>query len=248
MEKIWKTNIAGEVAGETVIRGYKLTDLIGQLSFTQTIFLTLKGELPTEVEEKMLGAILVASVDHGLGAPSTTAARIVASGGNKLHVGVAAGVLALGKHHGGAIKGAAKIFQENIDQKSAEQLVADFEAKDKRLPGFGHKIYEVDPRTEKIVALAKDLGFGTRYIDYALAIGQELESKKGKKLPLNIDGIIACVVSEMGFDYEGANAFFIIPRVVGLSAHVQEELTQEKPVRRLSEDDLDYTGPKDRKL
>lgn len=242
MEKEWTTKISGEVDGETVIRGYQLTDLISSLNFTQALFLVLKGELPTETEEKMINAILVASIDHGIGAPSTTAARISASVGNDLHTALAAGILSTGKFHGGAVEGAAKVFQNNIDSKNAKEVVALFEEKGKRIPGFGHKLYEVDPRTEALIKLAKKVSFPTKFIDYALEIQKELENKKGKKLPLNIDGIAAAVISEMGFPYQVANAFFLIPRVVGLSAHIAEEQSEEKPVRRLDEDEIEYLG------
>lgn len=244
----WQTNISGEVNGETVIRGYTLSDLISKLNFTQALFLVLKGELPTPKEEQMMNGLLVASIDHGLGAPSTTVARISSSVGNSLHTALAAGLLATGKLHGGAVQKAAKIFQKNINVKTPEEVVAHFEEKGKRLPGFGHKIYDVDPRTEALVKLARGISFPTTYYDFALEIQKVLEAKKGKKLPLNIDGALACFISEMGFSPEIANAFFLIPRTVGLSAHIAEEKTSEKPVRRLSEEEINYTGPTGKKL
>jgi citryl-CoA lyase len=242
MSKNWSTKISGEVNGETVVRGYKLTDLIANANFTQAIFLTLKGVMPTVAEEKMLNGLLVASVDHGVGAPSTTAARISASVGNHLHTALAAGVASTGKLHGGAVEKAAKIFQASIDSKTALEVVDHFESKGKRIPGFGHKLYEVDPRTEALIALAKETGFSTKYIDYALEIQKELEARKSKKLPLNIDGVIACIISEMGFSPEIANSFFLIPRTVGLSAHIEEEIKTGEKVRRLDEDDIAYEG------
>lgn len=248
MSDTWQTKISGEVSGETIIRGYKLTDLISKVNFTQAVFLTLKGVLPTSAEEKILNGILVASIDHGLGAPSTTAARISASVGNDLHTALGAGILSTGKLHGGAVHKAAKIMQKHIGSMSAPDLVKHFEAAGKRIPGFGHKIYEVDPRTQALITLVKEVSFPTRYIDYALAIQEELEKVKGKKLPLNIDGIIACLISEMGFSPEVANSFFLIPRTVGLSAHIEEEILSEKPVRRLLESEINYTGPTDKNL
>lgn len=238
----WTTKISGEIDGETIIRGYKLTDLLTRVTFTQAIFLVLKGNLPNAKEEKLLNALLVAAIDHGLGAPSTTVARISASVGNDLHTALAAGILGTGKFHGGSVEGAAKVFQKHLGNQSAAEVVAHFEEKGKRIPGFGHKIYEVDPRTQMIIKLCKDLNFTTKYIDFALAIETELESKKAKKLPLNIDGVAACVISEMGFTPQIANAFFLIPRVVGLSAHIAEEKAEGKPVRRLDKDEVTYFG------
>lgn len=102
MEKKWRTAITQHVGHETYIRGYRLLDLVGNLSFAQAIYLILKGELPTEKESKMMEAMLVSVIDHGIAPPSAIAARAVASGGNSLNVGVAAGVLAFGSAHGGA--------------------------------------------------------------------------------------------------------------------------------------------------
>lgn len=248
MNDNWSTKISGEIDGETVIRGYKLTDLLTGINFTQAIFLVLKGVLPNEKEEKLLNALLVAAIDHGLGAPSTTVARISASVGNDLHTALAAGILGTGKYHGGAIEGAAKVFQKYLTVNSAKEVVDHFEEKGKRLPGFGHKIYDVDPRTQAIITLCKELSYPTKYIDFAIEIQHELQSRKGKKLPLNIDGVAACVISEMGFPPQIANSFFLIPRVVGLSAHITEEKIDGKPVRRLNETEISYQGESGKKL
>ena len=79
--KTWKSSITNHVDGIPHIRGYKLTDMLQKLSFGAAIWLVLKGELPNKKEEDMLNAILVASIDHGVEAPSTTVTRITASCG-----------------------------------------------------------------------------------------------------------------------------------------------------------------------
>ena len=56
--------------------------------------------------------ILVSSVDHGATPPSSLATRVVMSGGNPLNAAVAAGILAIGDSHGGAIEACARLFQE----------------------------------------------------------------------------------------------------------------------------------------
>jgi len=92
VEKEWKSGITGHFEGIPHIRGYKLPEMLKKLNFTQAIFLVLKGELPNEKKEAMLNAILVASIDHGVEAPSTTVARITASCGVPLSTAVANGV------------------------------------------------------------------------------------------------------------------------------------------------------------
>lgn len=249
VEKKWKSAITTHVEGIPHIRGYKLTEMLEKLSFTQSIFLVIKGELPTEKEENMLNALLVASIDHGIEAPSTTVARITASCGVPLSTAVASGVAAIGDAHGGAIEAAAKIFQESVEKnKGAAEIVEKARFKGERLPGFGHKIYETDPRTEVLIKVAQNNGLKGKYVDLALEIEKELEQAVGKKLCLNIDGITAAVMSEMGFDYRLGKGFFIIGRIAGFIAHVHEEITREKPVKRISEEEVEYDGPNSRKL
>ncbi len=248
-EKKWRSGITGHFEGLPHIRGYKLTEMLKKLSFTQAIFLILKGELPNEKEETMMNAILVASIDHGVAPPSTTVARITASTGVPLSTAVATGVAAMGESHAGAIEASAKIFQDAIKKGSKpSDIVEKARFKGERLAGYGHKIYETDPRTQAILEVAEKTGYKGKHIEIALDIEKELEKAVGRKLCLNIDGITAAVMSELGFSPELGNGFFIISRITGLVAHVHEEKVREKPVRRLSEDEVSYDGPKPRNL
>ena len=244
MEKKWRTSITLHKGEETFIRGYKLLDLVGNLSFSQAIYLILKGELPSEKESKMMDAMFVSVIDHGIAPPSVIAARAVASGGHTLNVGVAAGVATFGSAHGGALEDAMKIFQENIE-KDVSSLVKSYLDSKKPIAGFGHKYYkEFDPRTKRLMDVAKSLGFYDKYCAFAEKIEQEIFNQKGKKLVLNVDGAIAAIASEMGFDWRLGKGFFIIGRVPGLVAHVYEELVMEKPFsKRLNEEEeTEYKG------
>lgn len=237
----YKTAITTHKDGKPYVRGYDLTKLAGTSSFTKTIYLILKGEMPSVEAEKMLDAILTISIDHGVAPSSVVAARNVYSAGSPVQAAVAAGVLAFGEYHGGAIEAAMENFNEYVD-KGPEALIADFKAQDKRVSGYGHKLYDKDPRTERLIALATELGFAGKYVKFAQ--NAETEFTKGeKKLPLNIDGIIAALLCEMGFDTKTGKGIFIIARTPGLVAHVVEEATREKPVRRLDEEDVEYDGP-----
>lgn len=240
MSEKWTTSITTHNEnGDPIIRGQNLVDLISKFNFTQAIFLVLKGELPKENEEKVLNALLVAAIDHGVEAPSTTVARITASCGVPSSTAIASGINAMGEFHAGAGEACAKILQENID-KTAAEIVAEYKEKGKRIPGFGHKIYEVDPRTQALIKIAEENNLSGKFVKLALEIEAELEKSSGKKLPLNIDGISAALLSEMGFDYRLGKSFFVISRVVGLAAHVFEEQTTNKSVRRLSEEDIAF--------
>ncbi len=252
MEKKWRTAITQHVGHETYIRGYRLLDLVGNLSFAQAIYLILKGELPNEKESKMMEAMLVSVIDHGIAPPSVIAGRAVASGGNSLNVGVAAGVLAFGSAHGGALEDAMKFIQEGVKSgKAVEEIVKEYLESKKPIPGYGHRYYkEFDPRTKRLMDIAKKLGFYGPHCKFAEEVADEIERQKGKRLVLNVDGAIAAIASEMGFDWRLGKGFFIIGRVPGLVAHVYEELTTEKPFsKRLDEEtEVEYIGVPPREL
>lgn len=246
MDKKWKTAIAGIIDGEAHIHGYKITDLVDGVTFTDAIWLELKGELPNSKERAMLDAILISTIDNGLGPPSITNARNSASAGNPMQAAVAAGVLGIGDAHGGAIEECAHLLQMGM---SAEKLVEKVLGSGDRIPGFGHKVYkDEDPRASQIFNKAKSLGFYGEHSELVKAVEVELEKRKGKKIVINVDGAIAAVVSDMGFDSRLGKGFFIIGRVVGLVAHIFEEWVREKPFRRISEEEIEYDGTPPRKL
>lgn len=247
----FKTAITQHIDEEVYIRGYRLLDLVGNLSFAQAVYLLLRGELPSERESKMLDAMLVSVIDHGVAPPSAIAARCVASGGNSLNVGVAAGILAFGFAHGGALEDAMHFLSGAVSgDVSPDRAVSEYFEKKLPIPGFGHKYYkDKDPRTERLFSVARELGVFSRHCEFALKVQDEIERQKGKRLVLNVDGAIAAIACDMGFDWRVGKGLFILGRVAGLIAHVYEELTQEKPFsKRLDEEDIEFVGMPKREL
>ena len=245
MPKPYRTSITTHQDGKIYVYGYDLLKLAGEKSFTAVIYLILKGEMPDKNSEKMLGAMLTIAIDHGVEPASVVAARNVYSGGSPVQAAVAAGVLAFGEYHGGAIEAAMEIFNKYQPQ-GVKKLVDDFAKSGVRVSGFGHRLYTSDPRTQRLLSTAKELGFYGKYVKFAFQVEEELSSQ-GKKLPLNIDGIFAALLCEMGFNPKSGKGFFIIARTPGLVAHVVEEALREKPVRRLTDADVEYDGPRPRK-
>jgi citrate synthase len=174
-----------------------------------------------------------------------------------LNAALAGGILAISKHHGGAIEGSMKVFQEAVrrkremnktEEEMATIVVTEYKEKNKRLPGYGHRIHTKDPRTLKLFQIASDLGIAGEYVRIAKAIENAIEQNSGKRLPINVDGAIATLLCEMNFPHELANAFFIIARIPGLVAHVYEEQTRMKPMRFINPKDHEYDGIPERKL
>ena len=253
----WVTKITKVEPNHLVTKGYRQEDLIGNKPFAHIVFLILKGELPSEEHGIMMDAILSACIDHGVTPPSSIAARTVASGGVPLPTAVAAGILAIGDAHGGAIEKGAKFLQEGIkimQEKGldilelAEILVRESIEKKKRILGFGHRVHSSDPRTKKLFYLSEKMNIDGNHIALSKAIEKSLEKSVGKKLPINVDGAIAAIISDMGFDWRLGKAFFLIGRAAGLTAHVYEEQTEFKPMRKLFDTDCEYGGPEEMDL
>ncbi|MBC7114247.1 MAG: citryl-CoA lyase [Archaeoglobi archaeon] len=251
----WKTEISKVEPNKILIRGYNLGDLIGRLTFGGVAYLLLTGEYPTEAQQKIMDAMLVAGCDHSLAAPSTQAARLVASSGVPLQAAVAAGITSLGDYHGGAIDKCAKVLQEGVKRakeegksfdEMAEIIVKEHRERKERIQGFGHPYHTKDPRVTAMMNLAKELGIYGEHCEFAKAIERALEKEFGRHLPLNVDGGIAALMSELGLDWRLGKGFYVMARSAGLVAHVYEEMTKERPFRVLPLDQIIYNGPPER--
>ena len=155
----WKTSITKVEPNKISVRGYPVDELIGRISFSQAIYLVLKGEMPSPEVGKLIDAIFVSSVDHGASPPSVLAARTVASTGSELNSSVAAGILAISRFHGGAIEEGMKLFkkiagrmEENSigEYEAAQEVLLEMKKKKKRASGFGHRLHTRDPRTARL--------------------------------------------------------------------------------------------------
>jgi citrate synthase len=239
------------------VRGYPIDQLMGRLPFAHVAYLVLKGELPTEAQGRVMDAILVSSVDHGSTPPSVMAARTVTSGGAPLTTGIAAGIMTINRHHGGAIEGCMRVLLEAVARKrereqdaltAARELVTEYRAQKIRIPGYGHRVHTDDPRTTKLFAIAEEQGVAGEHIEMGHALRQAMKETLGRDLPMNVDGAIAAVLCELDFPPEMGNGFFAIARSVGLTAHVYDEITRQRPMRRISPTAQEYSGPPEREL
>lgn len=236
----WKSSITKVEPNRLVTRGFDQEDLIGNISFTELVYLLIHGELPPKNHRKMLQAILVSFCDHGITPPSTQSARLIASSGAPVNACIAGGILAFGKYHAGAIEKAMKTLQTGIGiaeetgesiEEIATKIVDYFSQHQKKVPGFGHRYHDEDPRAIKLVKIAEKYKCRGIHLDLALEVQDILLDKKGIKL--NIDGANAGILSDLGFNWIIGCGMFIIGRLPGLLAHVIEEKTMEQPFRKL---------------
>ena len=253
----WRTAISKVEPDKIVIRGYLLDEIIGKKSFGEVVYLLWKGDFPTKEEGEMMNALLVSGCDHSLAAPSANATRFVSSSGVPLQASVASGIIALGKYHGGSIEGCARIIQEGVKESKkqnitlaqiAEEIVKRYHLQKKRILGYGHPYHKSDPRTIKLLKLAKDLKIYGRHCRLASEIEQSIEKTLNKKIILNVDGAIAAIMSDMRFPYKYGKGFYIVSRAAGLVAHAIEQEEREKPFKAVPLDQIIYDGPEEKTL
>lgn len=257
MAEIRKTAISWVEAEKITVRGYRIEELLGKISFGEAIFLVLRGELPTAQQAQMLEAILISVIDHGVRPPSTIAAVTVANAGANLNTAVAAGLLAVNKYHGGAIEDAMRAVAEAVKLQEDENLTPfdaarkvarNYQARGARISGFGHRFHAADPRTVRLFEVAKELNVAGKYVAQAAVLEKVLSETTGKRLPINADGAIAALLCEMDFPEKTANGIFMIARVAGLVAHAAEEQERNPPMRTVNVDEYEYDGAPERNL
>lgn len=269
MNPKWKTSITKVESNQIFTRGYPQEDLIGNLSFPEMVYLLINGNKPAENESKMLEAVLISFCDHGTTPPSTQVARLMASTGSSLNTCVSGGFMAFGKHHAGALEQCMKLLQEKVkngvkrgdagtgemttgtiespkDVKiMAYQIIEEFLESNKKIPGYGHRYHNEDPRAPRILELAKKYGFYGIHTQLSIALQDILFERKN--ILLNVDGANAGILSDMGFNWQVGTGIFMIGRLPGLISHVNEEKMQESPFRKFIEsDEICYDGVEER--
>lgn len=254
----WTTCITSIKPNEILVRGYRLDDLMGRMNFGEAIYLLLIGEAPTPTIGRLMDAMLVSFIDHGVTPPSTLATRNVATTGASTRGAVAAGVLGFGPHHGGDALACRTLLDEGLQLTSSGSTMAEAATTlVERLvktgsippPGYGHRYHAIDPRATRLLQIAHELEVDHGYTQLLRALEHALSkhaSLAGRPLPINIDGAIAAVCGDMGLPPEVADALLIISRVPGLAAHALEEQKREAPMRVISPTAEIYEGPAER--
>ncbi len=233
-----ETKIAVASPDRIWVRGRDLTaDLMGGATFTDFVYLLATGRAPTEDQRFFLDLSLVALAEHGL-TPSVQAARMtLAADPAALQGAVAAGVLGCGT----VILGAADLCRALIDdvlaragaagsvEAAALEVARDYRAARRPIPGYGHPLHKpVDPRAERMMALARGRGVAGRAVDAATALTGAIAEVWGKPLPMNVSMAIAATLVDVGVPPALIRAVPILARTGGLIAHLIEE--QETPI------------------
>ena len=206
----------------------------------------LNGEEPDDVLADTFDMALVLHADHGLNA-STFSATVTASTLADLHSAITSAVGTLsGSLHGGANQDVMEMLKEvDASGKDPLQWVQDAIEEGRRVPGFGHRVYNVkDPRAKILSKKSKALGEAgdMKWYDYSVAVEDFLTDEKG--LAPNVDFYSASTYYQMGIPVDIYTPIFAMSRVGGWIAHVLEQYEDNRLIRPRAR----YVGPDDRSV
>ena len=206
----------------------------------------LLGSKPDPVATRAMDVALVLHADHELNA-STFAARVAAATLTDIHSAVVAGVGTLkGPLHGGANAEVMKMLLEIGEDASPERVDAFIRGKltrREKISGFGHRVYTTeDPRATHLRQMSHDLGKRAGNLKW-FQMSERIEAlvKGEKKLNPNVDFYSASMYYTMGIAIDLYTPIFAVSRISGWSAHVLEQLANNRLIRPRA----DYKGNAD---
>ncbi|MGB8169886.1 MAG: citrate synthase [Chthoniobacteraceae bacterium] len=222
-------------------KGLPLPPIRPDLSEAAHFLWLMTGEEPGAEAVKTLDVAYVLHAEHGFNA-STFTARVVASTLSDVYSSVSAAIGALkGPLHGGANEGVIHMLQEIGSLEKVDAWIDEALAQKKKIMGIGHRVYKVlDPRAPHLKAMAiklsEELG-DAKWIQMSERIAAIMKERKG--LNANVDFYSATVYYSLGIPTDLFTPIFAISRTSGWTAHILEQLADNRLFRPLSE----YVGP-----
>ncbi|MFC4542838.1 citrate synthase [Halosolutus amylolyticus] len=211
----------------------------------------LTGEEPSDVHAETFDQALILHADHGLNA-STFTSMVIGSTMADIYSAVTGGVAALsGPLHGGANQDVMEVLFE-IDESELDhrEWVEQANEEGRRIPGFGHRVYNVkDPRAKILQERSEELAENgeDKWYDYTTTIEQFLTEEQGlveKGIAPNVDFYSGSVYYQLGIPIDMYTPIFAMSRVGGWVGHVLEYQEENRLIRPRAR----YTGPTDQEF
>lgn len=201
----------------------------------------IDAEKPSQEKESTLDMCYVLHADHGMNA-STFSARVTIATLSDMYSAITSAIGTLkGPLHGGANEGVIKMLKEIGSPTKVDAYVDDCLAQKKKIMGIGHRVYKtLDPRAPHLKRMAQILSAKIgepKWIQMSERIAELMLQKKG--LQANVDFYSATVYYSLGIPTDLFTPIFAISRTTGWTAHVLEQLADNRLIRPQSV----YTGP-----
>ena len=213
------------------------------LDYATNFLYMLRGERPSDEEERTFDIAMILHADHEMNA-STFTARVIASTLSDMHSAVTGAIGALkGPLHGGANEQVMKTLESLRKPEQVEEEVRRRLAQKQRIMGFGHRVYKtMDPRAAILKERSRSLaeradGAEPNWFDMSERMERVVLDEKG--LYPNVDFYSASTYHYLGIPTDLFTTLFVASRVVGWAAHVIEQHRDNRLIRPNSE----YVGP-----
>lgn len=211
-------------------------DVMGRVGFGELAFWLATQRRPTPGQTRVFEAVLAALADHGF-TPTAIVSRLTyLSAPDSLQGALAAGLLGGGSRFLGVTEDTGAFLNEVIT--AADELPADESGWDdlalrtlrqqresgERVPGLGHHVHkDGDPRTPRLVQIAREEGVHGPHLELFAAIGRTHPQVLGKQLPLNGAGVCGAALADLGLPVELLRGFALLARTAGLIGQIAEE-------------------------
>ena len=216
-----------------VMRGRDvLTDMLGKMTFSEAFYFIVTGK-DIEPQQTAGHGRLHDRADgprhHANGHRGAADRRFPA---RTAQVGIAAGTMMIGEKFVGTMTGMGSLLLEGVASGKEPRIWARETAENaakakKRLPGFGHPYYNpTDPRTLRLMEIARTHGVDGPYIALVHILSEELDRASGQHLTLNVTGALGALLCELDFPAAAMRGMAVVSRAAGLVAHTMEETAE----------------------
>jgi len=229
-------------AWERIRTGAEVREPRDDLDHAANFLYMLCGETPNERAAKVLDIALILHADHGLNA-STFAARVTASTLADMYSAITSAIGTLkGPLHGGANEQVMRMLEAIGGPEQARPYGERALDTKQKIPGFGHRVYRADdPRALQLRRISKEVGEANnnaQWYELSERVAEVMEERK-PNLPVNVDFFSASTYHVLGIPSDQFTPIFAVSRVAGWTAHVIEQLANNRLIRP----DSLYTGP-----
>lgn len=207
----------------------------------------LNGDPPAAREERTMDVALTLHAEHGFNA-STFSARVTVATLADMHSAITSAIGTLkGPLHGGANERVMAMLEKIGGPENVEPWIRGALERKEKIMGFGHRVYRtVDPRAPILRRLGQELG-SSKWLDLSDRVREVMERvmrEKEKPVYPNVDFFSASVYDRLGVPTELFTNIFACARVTGWTAHVLEQLADNRLIRPKGK----YVGPESRSV
>jgi 2-methylcitrate synthase len=227
-------------------KGLDIIDPKKDLSFSENFFHMCFGKVPSKDVVKAFDVSLILYAEHSFNA-STFTSRVITSTLADIHSAIVGGISALkGPLHGGANEAVMEMFLDIKEPENAEKYILNKIKNKDLIIGFGHRVYKKGdsrvPTMTKYYYKTAEFYKNEKFPKISKILEETMI--KEKNIFPNLDFPSGPTYYLMGFDVDFFTPIFVIARITGWSAHINEQLKDNRLIRPLSK----YTGEQHRKV